>query len=110
LKQGDEVVSGEKTPYTPGCCMELRHMPLGAVIHNIELTPGRGGQLVRSAGRSAQLMARSEGCRPAKCAQSMSVAARPLGKSPIRAVTCVLKVRRDVYAGEASVRKPVVPR
>jgi len=61
LKPGDEVVSGEKTAFTVGCCMELRYMPMGAVIHNVELVPGRGGQMARSAGRSAQLMARADG-------------------------------------------------
>jgi large subunit ribosomal protein L2 len=61
LNVGDQIMSGEKTGYTVGCCMELRYMPLGATVHNIELTPGRGGQLVRSAGRAAQLMARAEG-------------------------------------------------
>ncbi|MGE3954764.1 MAG: 50S ribosomal protein L2 [Parachlamydiales bacterium] len=61
LKRGDKVMSGEKAPFKPGCCMPLKAMPLGSVIHNIEMVPGRGGQLVRSAGMSAQLMARSDG-------------------------------------------------
>jgi large subunit ribosomal protein L2 len=61
LKVGDEIVSGPKTPYTVGCCMEMGQMPMGAMVHNVELVPGRGGRLVRSAGRAAQLMARAEG-------------------------------------------------
>ncbi len=61
LKAGDEVMSGEKAPFKMGCAMPLKRMPLGSVIHNIELHPGRGGKLVRSAGLDAQLMARSEG-------------------------------------------------
>jgi len=61
LKQGDRVLSGEKAPFKPGCSMPLKSMPLGSVIHNIEMYPGRGGKLVRSAGLSAQLMARSGG-------------------------------------------------
>ncbi len=61
LKQGDAVSSGETAPFEVGCSMRLKHMPLGSVIHNIEMFPGRGGKLVRSAGLSAQLMARSAG-------------------------------------------------
>ncbi len=61
LKRGDKVMSGEKAPFKPGCCMPLKAMPLGSVIHNVEMSPGKGGQLVRSAGLSAQLMARSDG-------------------------------------------------
>jgi len=58
LKAGDTVVSGDKTPYNAGCSMPLKNMPLGSVIHNIEMRPGKGGKLVRSAGLSAQLLAK----------------------------------------------------
>lgn len=61
MKKGDVVSTGDEAPFTTGCCMRLKAMPLGSVIHNIELFPGRGGKLVRSAGLSAQLMARSGG-------------------------------------------------
>lgn len=61
LKRGQEVISGEKTPFQPGCCMTLREMPLGSVIHNVEMKPRAGGKLVRSAGMSAQLLAKSSG-------------------------------------------------
>lgn len=61
LKKGDVLLSGEKAPFKPGCSMELKSMPLGSTVHNIELYPGRGAKLVRSAGLSAQLMARSSG-------------------------------------------------
>ncbi len=61
LKQGDTVISGSKAPFEVGCCMALKDMPLGSVVHNIELYPGRGGKFVRSAGLSAQLQARSGG-------------------------------------------------
>ncbi len=61
LKMGDSVLSGEEASFEAGCCMKLKSMPLGSVIHNIELVPGRGGKLVRSAGLSAQLMAKSGG-------------------------------------------------
>jgi len=61
LKQGDKVQTSQEPPFHVGCCMKLKHMPLGSTIHNLEMYPGRGGVLVRSAGLSAQLMARSEG-------------------------------------------------
>lgn len=61
IKQGDEIISGNESPYNTGCCMPLKCMPLGSVIHNIEMIPGKGGKLVRSAGLSAQLVARSNG-------------------------------------------------
>ena len=61
LKQGDKIYSGEKAPFKTGCTMPLKTMPLGSTVHNIELVPVRGGKLVRSAGLSAQLMARSSG-------------------------------------------------
>ncbi len=61
LKAGDKVYSGPSAPFKTGCCMKLKNMPLGSVIHNIELVPGRGAKLVRSAGLSAQLLARSGG-------------------------------------------------
>lgn len=61
LKAGDTVSTSDNPPFNVGCCMKLKFMPLGSVIHNIEMYPGRGGKLVRSAGMSAQLMARSGG-------------------------------------------------
>ena len=61
LKAGDTVQTSQQPPYKVGCCMQMKYMPLGSVIHNIEIYPGRGGKLVRSAGLSAQLMARSGG-------------------------------------------------
>lgn len=61
IKAGTIVSSGSEAAFKPGCAMALKDMPLGSVIHNIELQPGRGGKLVRSAGLSAQLLARSNG-------------------------------------------------
>jgi large subunit ribosomal protein L2 len=59
LKVGDEVVSGPDAPIRVGNALPLDNMPMGTEIHNIELYPGRGGQMVRSAGTTAQLMAKS---------------------------------------------------
>lgn len=61
LKEGAKLLSGPDAPFRIGCAMALKDMPLGSVVHNIEMYPGRGGQFVRSAGLSAQLMARSGG-------------------------------------------------
>ncbi len=58
LKVGDKVMSGKNADIKPGNAMELGNIPLGTTIHNIELKPGKGGQMVRSAGNSAQLMAK----------------------------------------------------
>ena len=58
LKVGDTVLSGPEADIKPGNALPIRNIPLGTLIHNIEIVPGRGGQLVRSAGDSAQLMAK----------------------------------------------------
>ena len=61
LKAGDTVVAGEKTDVKPGNAMPLRSMPVGTIIHNIEMKPGKGAQLARSAGAYAQLVGRDQG-------------------------------------------------
>ena len=58
LKVGDRIVSSRNADIKPGNSMSLRHIPLGTMIHNIELKKGKGGQLVRAAGVSAALMAK----------------------------------------------------
>ena len=58
LRQGATVVSGPDAEPEPGNALPLARIPLGLPVHNIELTPGRGGQLVRSAGLAAQIMSR----------------------------------------------------
>lgn len=58
LKVGDRVISGETADIKPGNALPLGKIPTGTVVHNIEMYPGRGGQLARSAGNSAQLMAK----------------------------------------------------
>ena len=61
LKAGDTVVAGEKVDVKPGNAMPLRSMPVGTIIHNIEMKPGKGAQLARSAGAYAQLVGRDQG-------------------------------------------------
>jgi large subunit ribosomal protein L2 len=58
LKPGETVVSGERVDIRPGNALPLKNIPLGTMIHNIEMKPGKGAQLIRSAGSSAQLMAK----------------------------------------------------
>ena len=58
LKVGDVIVSSKSADIKPGNCLPFENIPVGTIIHNIELYPGRGAQLVRSAGTSAQLMAK----------------------------------------------------
>jgi large subunit ribosomal protein L2 len=58
LSVGDTVLSGADVDIKPGNTLPMRNIPTGTLLHNIELNPGRGGQMVRSAGGSAQLMAK----------------------------------------------------
>lgn len=61
LSVGDTVIAGEKVDVKPGNAMPLASMPIGTIIHNVELKPGRGGQMARSAGAFAQLVGRDAG-------------------------------------------------
>ena len=61
LKVGDSVVSGEKVDVKPGNAMPLRSIPVGTIVHNVELKAGKGGQLARSAGTYVQLVGRDSG-------------------------------------------------
>ncbi len=58
LEVGATVLSGEGADILPGNCLQLKSIPLGTLVHNIELQPGRGGQMVRAAGVAAQVMAK----------------------------------------------------
>ncbi len=58
IKVGALITSGEGSEIKPGNCLKLRHIPVGSIIHNIEMKPGKGAQMVRTAGNSAQLLAR----------------------------------------------------
>ena len=58
LKDGDKVVSGVNSDIKVGNCLPIENIPVGTMIHNIELNPGQGGKLVRAAGQEAQLMAK----------------------------------------------------
>ena len=58
LKDGDTVMSGVNADIKPGNCLKLENIPVGTMVHNIEINPGQGGKLVRAAGQEAQLMAK----------------------------------------------------
>ncbi len=58
LQVGAQIVSGPDAPLEPGNALPIEKLPLGMVVHNVELTPGRGGQIVRAAGAGATLMAK----------------------------------------------------
>ena len=58
LTDGDKVVSGENVDIKPGNCLPIENIPVGTLIHNIELNPGQGGKMVKAAGGEAQLMAK----------------------------------------------------
>ena len=58
LKDGDKVISADTADIKPGNCLKLENIPVGTLIHNVEINPNQGGKLVRAAGQSAQLMAK----------------------------------------------------
>jgi large subunit ribosomal protein L2 len=61
LKEGDKVVSGDRVDVKPGNAMPMRNIPIGTIIHNVEMKPGKGGQLARAAGTFVQLVGRDSG-------------------------------------------------
>ena len=68
LQAGDKIVASQKADIKPGNAMPLKSMPVGTIIHNIEMKPGKGGQLCRSAGTYAQLAGRDQGYAQVKLA------------------------------------------
>jgi len=61
LNVGDKIIAGEKTDVKPGNAMPLKNMPVGTIIHNVEMKPGKGAQMIRSAGTFGQLVGRDQG-------------------------------------------------
>lgn len=61
LAAGDKVIAGQSVDVKPGNAMPLSSMPIGTIIHNVEMKPGKGGQIARSAGAYAQLVGRDQG-------------------------------------------------
>ena len=89
LKVGDKIVSGPEADIKPGNALPLINIPVGTFLHNIELYPGKGAQLARSAGNTAQLMAKENGMAllrlpsgelrnvPANCMATVGVVSNP---------------------------------
>jgi large subunit ribosomal protein L2 len=81
LKAGDKVVSGEKVDVKPGNSMPMKSMPIGTIIHNVEMKAGKGGQMARAAGTYAQLVGRDAGYALLRLS-SGEVRIRWLGRRP----------------------------
>ncbi|MFO1082794.1 MAG: 50S ribosomal protein L2 [Reyranellaceae bacterium] len=111
LKVGDEVVSGERVDIKPGNAMPLANMPVGTIVHNVELKKGRGGQLARSAGTYAQLVGKDAGYAqvklnsgelrlvPAECMATVGAVSNPDNQNIV-----IGKAGRQRWLG----RRPVV--
>lgn len=70
LKVGEEIVTGDTTPFKSGNRMKLKNIPVGYQVHNVEMTPGRGGQLARSAGSYIEILANADGYTDLKLSSS----------------------------------------
>lgn len=93
LAVGDTVISGEREDIKPGNCMPMENIPLGTIIHNIEMKPGRGGQIARAAGTYAQLIGKDAGFAqlrlssgetrmvPARCVATVGSVSNPDNKN-----------------------------
>ncbi|MCW5738127.1 MAG: 50S ribosomal protein L2 [Enhydrobacter sp.] len=111
LKAGDEVMSGEKVDIKPGNAMPLANMPVGTIVHNVEMKKGRGGQIARSAGTYVQLVGKDAGYAqlklnsgevrlvPAECLATVGAVSNPDNQN-----TVVGKAGRSRWLG----RRPVV--
>ena len=108
---GDTVVSGERVDVKPGNAMPLRNMPVGTIVHNVEMKPGKGGQIARSAGTYVQLVGRDQGyallrLARAKCAWCAPNAGRRSARSrtPTSRTSSIGKAGRNRWLG----RRPSV--
>ncbi len=111
LKAGDEVMSGDRVDIKPGNAMPLANMPVGTIVHNVELKKGRGGQLARSAGTYAQLVGKDAGYAqlklnsgevrlvPAECLATVGAVSNPDNQNTVAG-----KAGRTRWLG----RRPVV--
>ena len=114
LKVGDKVMAGPTADIKPGNALPFENIPVGTMIHNIELYPGKGGQLVRSAGVMAQLMAKENGYAlvrllPARCATSPLTASPPSALFPTSTTRTSTWARLAASATWASAPAAVVP-
>ena len=83
VKVGDTIIAGVNVDILPGNCLPLKNIPLGTMLHNVELKPGKGGQIARSAGSSVQLVAKEGGYASVKM---------PSGEIRLIGIECVATV------------------
>jgi large subunit ribosomal protein L2 len=115
LEVGHTIIASRHADIKPGNSLTLRFIPPGTTIHNVELKKGKGGQLVRSAGTAAQLMAKDGDwaqvrCRAAKSARCTSTAARPSARCRTPSTAASSSAKRVARAGSASARTTVASR
>jgi large subunit ribosomal protein L2 len=108
LKVGDTVVSAERADIKPGNAMPMAAIPVGTIIHNIEMKPGAGGKIARSAGTFAQLVGKDAGYAQVKLVSGelrlIRNAWRPLVQCPTRTIATRNLARRVVIVGLAASR------
>ena len=108
LQAGDKVVSGERADIKPGNAMQLKYIPVGTIVHNVEMKPGRGGQIARAAGSYVQLVGRDAratpccACPRAKSAWCRRSAWPRSARFPTRTSRTSRSARPVVRAGSAS--------
>ena len=109
-KVGDTILSGRDAPIKNGNCLPLRNMPIGSTVHCIEMKPGKGAQIARSAGASAQLVAREQGYA------TLRLRSGEMRKVPADCRACVGEVSNSEHnleqlgkAGASRWREPVEP-
>ena len=114
LKVGDSVVAGPTADILPGNALPLRNIPLGTVVHNVELRPGKGGQMARSAGAASRSSPRKattsrSSCRRARSARWRWSAGRRLARSATSTTRTCRLARPGAAAGWASARTSAAP-
>src|SRR5487761_1485023 len=87
LRAGDTVISGERVDVKPGNAMPLRSMPVGTIVHNVEMKAGKGGQIARSAGTYVQLVGRDQGYALLRLSSGVWRLVRSEGRATIGAVS-----------------------
>lgn len=109
VKVGDTIVAGESVDILPGNALPLKNIPLGTLIHNVELRPGKGGQIARSAGSAVQLVAKEGDYASVKMPSgeigtSTWSVWRPSAKSGTSTTRTSRSARQAAAGGSASVR------
>ena len=111
LQVGDKVIAGDKTDVKPGNSMQLRNMPVGTIVHNVEMKVGKGGQIARSAGTYAQIqnyVVNTAGKFLVRFASLKLSAAQRLVRCQILTIKTVHMVRLAVVVGSVFVQRFVV--